>query len=58
MKIKPGARFRDNNTGRVIVVTKRAGGKHWSCVCGKKNHRLHEGTLQKFYTRLTSKDEN
>lgn len=44
-------KFRDKaRPERVIVVRKRAGGnKHWNCICGRNNHKVHEGTLEKFY---------
>ena len=53
MKIKRGMKFRSKGSGRVIVVKRKATGHgHWDCACGKKNHKIHEGTLRKYYETL------
>ncbi len=55
-KVRPGQRYEDKNTGRIITVRQRVGSRHWNCICGKKNHKVHDGTLRRFY-RLVA-DEN
>ena len=52
---KNGKRYCDKKTGRMIQIT----GKWrvhgwWTCKSdkGKKNHRIHEGTLKKFYDEV------
>lgn len=50
MKFKKGMVLGDKKTGRLILIkSKASGNKHWNCVCGRKNHKIHEGTLLKFY---------
>ena len=50
MKLKRGLKLRDKNSGRIITLKREVGGNgHWDCVCGKKNHKIHKGTLEKFY---------
>ena len=53
MKLRRGLVLADKETGREIKLIKPVGGfGHWNCKCGKKNHRVHEGTLKKFYEEL------
>jgi len=51
--IRPGQRWRNKMTGRVVVVGQRATGNgHWRISrVGKarRSHHIHEGTLRKFY---------
>ena len=51
--IRPGQRWRNKTTGRVVVVGQRATGNgHWRIShAGKarRSHHIHEGTLRKFY---------
>ena len=48
MKYKKGMCLVDKATGKLIVL-KRPNGKHWDCKCSGGNHKIHEGTLAKFY---------
>ena len=53
--IKKGMRFKSNKSGTIIVITgKKNGMGHWNTrkETGKKNHTIHEGTINKFYTEV------
>ena len=56
MKYKIGMVLKSKTSNVVIKLTSRHNGNgHWnSCKIGgsNKNHRVHEGTLDKFYTIL------
>jgi len=51
--VRPGQRYRNKTTGRVIVIGQRATGNgHWRisyAVSTRRSHHIHEGTLRKFY---------
>jgi len=36
------------------AILKRVRGKHWDCDCGGANHKIHEGTLDKYYKEVKS----
>ena len=49
-KIRVGLELVDKNTGKTITVKRKASGnKHWTCSCDNKTHKIHEGTLHKYY---------
>ena len=58
MVIKKGMMLEDVQTGRVIqVISKASDNKHWNCKCGKKSHKVHEGTLRSYYLPATGNKE-
>jgi hypothetical protein len=55
MKLKRGMKLKSKNSGVVIkLINKASGNNHWNCnqVNRKKSHKVHEGTLRKFYEPL------
>lgn len=53
MEIKRGLQLKDKNSGRVITVKNKASGNnHWNCACGRHSHKIHEGTLRKYYEEI------
>jgi hypothetical protein len=51
-KIKKGQLYKSINSSVIIkIVNKSSGNKHWNTkrINGKKNHKIHEGSLLKFY---------
>lgn len=55
MKIRRGMRFKNKTTGKVFhVIRKATGNHHWtvSQMKGAASHRIHEGTLKKFYEEV------
>ena len=40
----------------IILVNRASGNKHWNTqkIGSKNNHKIHEGTLDKFYSEETS----
>jgi len=55
MKIKEGTKLQNRQTGKpLIVISKATGHHHWQCKVGKKKtHKIHEGTLRKFWAPAT-----
>ena len=52
MKYKKGQLWKSKDTGVVLeLINKKSGNKHWNTkkVGGKNAHKIHEGTLIKFY---------
>ena len=52
MKIKVGQLWKSKDSGTVLTITgKKSGNRHWNTkkLGGKKSHKIHEGTLLKFY---------
>ena len=50
---RKGVQLKSNTSNSVIILVNRASGnKHWNTkkVGSKNNHKVHEGTLDKFYT--------
>jgi len=48
--VSKGQRWKNRTTRRVVEVVQRAtGNRHWLVDNG---HRIHEGTLEKFYERV------
>lgn len=47
MKVKKGQEYKSGK--RIIEITGRAKFGYWNVKVGKGNHRIHEGTLRKFY---------
>jgi hypothetical protein len=58
---KRGMKLKSKTSGSIITLTNRASGNlHWNTkkTGSKNNHKIHEGTLDKFYTELKGeKDE-
>ncbi len=50
MKVKKGQNYKSGK--RIIKIISRAKFDYWNVKAGKKNHRIHEGTLDKFYKLL------
>mgnify|MGYP003624803666 CR=1 FL=1 len=51
-RYRKGMQLKSNTSKSVIVLVNRASGnKHWNTqkVGSKNNHKIHEGTLDKFY---------
>ena len=51
-KYRKGMKLESKSSASVIVLRNRASGnKHWNTqkVGSKNNHKIHEGTLDKFY---------
>ena len=40
------------STSVIVLVNRASGNKHWNTqkIGSKNNHKIHEGTLDKFYT--------
>lgn len=56
MGIKKGQLWKSKDSGVVLeIIGKKTGNKHWNTkkLGGGKTHKIHEGTLQKFYKQLT-----
>lgn len=54
--IKKGQCWKSKDTGKVITITsKKSGNRHWHTTDGKNSHKIHEGTLIKFYELQESK---
>jgi len=56
IKIKKGQLWKSKDSNIVLqIVNKFSGNRHWNTkkIGGKKAHRIHEGTLYKFYELLT-----
>ena len=52
-RYRKGVKLESKLSNSVIVLVNRASGnKHWNTqkVGSKNNHKIHEGTLDKFYT--------
>ena len=52
-RYRKGMRLEAKLSNSVIILVNRASGnKHWNTkkVGSKNNHKIHEGTLDKFYT--------
>jgi len=58
LKVKRGQRWRDKNTNRLFVITRKASGnRHWQGVNNGQTHQIHEATLLKHYELdLTNKE--
>ncbi len=53
MEIRRGMTLKSKTSKKVVVVKTKAGGMgHWNCACGNKSHKIHEGTLNKFYEEV------
>ena len=54
--VAEGQRWKAKTGQRIIVIGKRhSGNRHWNTYPlggGRKAHRIHEGTLRKFYERV------
>lgn len=56
VQYRRGMTLKNKITGKLFVLRNRAtGNKHWniSAMKGATNHRVHEGTLAKFYEVAT-----
>ena len=54
---RKGMRLKSNTSKSVLILVNRASGnKHWNTqkTGSKNNHKIHEGTLDKFYSVETS----
>ena len=52
VKIKKGQQWKSKDSGKVIRITgRKSGNRHWNVDNG---HKIHEGTLEKYY-HLTTK---
>jgi hypothetical protein len=57
IKIKRGMVFRNKTTGKLFYIRNKAtGNRHWnaSAMIGPTSHKIHEGTLMKFYEQVKS----
>lgn len=59
-KIKIGQRFKSKDSGKIIEIIKKASGnRHWIAkqINGNYSHKIHEGTLAKYYDLQRKKPE-
>lgn len=55
IKFRRGKRFVNKATGKIITLKNKMGGnRHWVShqEGSKKSHRIHEGTIMKFYEEV------
>lgn len=54
-EIKKGQIWKSKDSGvEIEIVSKKSGNRHWNTkkLNGNKSHKIHEGTLLKFYELL------
>lgn len=59
-EVKIGQKWKSKDSGVVLeIISKFSGNRHWNTkkVGRKDSHKIHEGTLYKFYDLLTPRSK-
>lgn len=52
MKLKRGLKLKSKKSNKTAILKREGGMGHWDCDCDGKNHKIHRGTLLKYYEEI------